>query len=108
MIIVVYLVILVAAFFLLIVVPQRRRMAAHQRLMASLVVGDEVVTAGGFHGTITSLGDTTLGLEIAPGVVVEVARGAISAKVQPPSDSPPGSYDETSDDDPTAIEGGAA
>ena len=87
MIIIVYLVILAAAFFFLIVLPQRRRMAAHQRLMAGLAVGDEVVTAGGFHGTVRSLGETTIGVEIAPSVVVEVARGAIAAKaeVAPPA-----------------------
>ena len=82
MIIVVYLVILAAAFFFLIVLPQRRRMAAHQRLMASLEVGDQIVTSGGFHGTVRGLDDATVMVEIAPAVVVEVARGAIAAKVQ--------------------------
>jgi len=80
-IIIVYLVILAAAFFFLIVVPQRRRMAAHQRLMASLEVGDEIVTSGGFHGTVRGLDESTINVEIAPGVVVELARGAIAAKV---------------------------
>ncbi len=83
MIIIVYLVILAAAFFFLIVLPQRRRMAAHQRLMAGLAVGDDVVTAGGFHGRVRSIGETTVGVEISPGVVVEVARGAIAARVDP-------------------------
>jgi preprotein translocase subunit YajC len=82
-IIVVYLVILAAAFFFLIVLPQRRRMAAHQRLMASLEVGDQIVTSGGFHGTVRGLDDVTVMVEIASGVVVEVARGAIAAKVLP-------------------------
>jgi preprotein translocase subunit YajC len=79
--IIVWLVVLAGAFFFLIVLPQRRRVAAHQQLMASLEVGDQVVTAGGFHGTIRGLGESTLMVEIAPNVVVEVARGAIAAKV---------------------------
>jgi preprotein translocase subunit YajC len=83
-IIIVYLVILAAAFFFLIVLPQRRRMAAHQRLMAGLQVGDHIVTSGGFHGTVRGLGESTVMVEIAPTVVVELARGAIAAKVQPP------------------------
>jgi preprotein translocase subunit YajC len=82
MIVIVYLVILAAAFFFLIVLPQRRRMAAHQALMASLVVGDEIVTSGGLHGTIRSLSDATAEVEIAPGVVVTIARGAIAAKLE--------------------------
>jgi preprotein translocase subunit YajC len=101
-IIIVYLVILAAAFFFLIVLPQRRRMAAHQRLMASLQVGDDVVTSGGFHGTIRELGDTTVRVEIAPTVVVEVARGAIAAKVA--TDLPDAGVTDPMADD----EGGAA
>jgi preprotein translocase subunit YajC len=84
MVVIIYLVILAAAFFFLIVLPQRRRMAAHQALMASLVVGDEIVTSGGLHGTIRSLDTSTAAVELAPGVVVTVARGAIAAKVEPP------------------------
>jgi preprotein translocase subunit YajC len=87
MIVVVYLVILAAAFFFLIVMPQRRRMAAHRALMASLVVGDEIVTSGGFHGTIRALDDSTAEVEIAPGVVVTVARGAIAAKIDATADN---------------------
>jgi preprotein translocase subunit YajC len=96
-IIVVYVVILAAAFFFLIVLPQRRRMAAHQRLMAGLEVGDQIVTSGGFHGTVRGLDDATVMVEIAPAVVVEVARGAIAAKLptglpddqDPPDQDPP-------------------
>ena len=85
MIVIVYLVILAAAFFFLIVLPQRRRMAAHQALMASLVVGDEIVTSGGIHGRIRALEPSTADVEIAPGVVVTIARGAIAAKVEAPT-----------------------
>jgi preprotein translocase subunit YajC len=79
--VVIYLVILAAAFFFLIVLPQRRRMSAHQALMAGLVVGDAVVTSGGVHGTIQGLDERTAEVEIAPGVVVTIARGAIAAKL---------------------------
>jgi preprotein translocase subunit YajC len=84
MIVIIYLVILAAAFFFLIVLPQRRRMAAHQALMASLVVGDEIVTSGGLHGRIRGLEASVADVEIAPGVVVTIARGAIAAKVEAP------------------------
>src|SRR5262249_17216507 len=60
-----YLGILVAAFLLLIVRPQRRQMAAHRALVASLRVGDEVVTSGGIYGTIRVLDDGTVDLEVA-------------------------------------------
>jgi preprotein translocase subunit YajC len=78
-----YLGILVAAFLLLIVRPQRRQMAAHRALVASLRVGDEVVTSGGIYGTILGLDDGTVDLEVASGVVLRVARGAIAQRVGP-------------------------
>ncbi|MCJ7671647.1 MAG: preprotein translocase subunit YajC [Acidimicrobiia bacterium] len=85
MVIIVYLLVLVAAFFFLIVLPQRRRMASHRALMEALQVGDDVVTSGGIHGTIRELDDTLVKLEIASGVVVTVARGAIATKLTPPT-----------------------
>ncbi|MEX2256722.1 MAG: preprotein translocase subunit YajC [Acidimicrobiia bacterium] len=86
MVVVIYLVILAAAFFFLIVLPQRRRMSAHQALMASLVVGDEIVSSGGLHGTVRGLDELTAEVEISPGVIVTLARGAIAAKVVAPID----------------------
>lgn len=85
MIVVIYLLVLVAAFFFLIVLPQRRRMTAHRALMDALAVGDEVVTTGGLHGRVRALADATLELEIAPGVVVTLARGAISSRILAPA-----------------------
>jgi preprotein translocase subunit YajC len=80
-IVVVYLVILVAGFFFLVVRPQRRQMAARRALIASVGVGDDVVTSGGIYGTVRSLGDDSVELEIAPAVVVTVARGAIAGRL---------------------------
>ena len=89
MIIVVYLVILVAAFFVLVVRPQRRQMATHRALVSSLEPGDEIVTTGGVLGTIRDLDDETVGLEIAPTVVIRVARGAIARRITAVDDTPP-------------------
>jgi preprotein translocase subunit YajC len=82
---IIYLLILVAAFFVLIVVPQRRQAAAHRALVASLEVGNEVMTTSGIFGTITELDDTIAKLEIAPGVTIRIARGAISQRVTAPA-----------------------
>jgi len=87
----IYLAILVVAFFLLIVLPQRRRMAAHRALVDAMSVGDEIVTTAGIHGTVRRLDEATLELEIAPGVVVTLARGAVSQRRRPePPASPEG------------------
>jgi preprotein translocase subunit YajC len=94
--VVVYLVILVAAFFLLVVRPQRRQMAAHRSLVASLETGDEVVTTGGILGTIQSLDDEIAELEVAPGIVLRVARAAIARRV--PTDIEAAGGSDASDD----------
>ena len=77
----VYFVVLAAAFFLLIVRPQRRRLAAHREFVQALEVGDEIVTSGGVFGTIRGLDDDAVDLEIAPGVVIRVARGAVQQRI---------------------------
>ncbi len=80
---------LLALFFtfglmwLLLIRPQQRRMRAHQELVAAVEPGDEVVTAGGIHGTVTAVDTDDLRVEIAPGVVIRVLRGAISQRTGP-------------------------
>jgi preprotein translocase subunit YajC len=87
--IVFYVVLLVAAFIFFVVRPQRRQLAAHRAFVESLEVGDEVITAGGIIGTIRTLDEGTAHLEVAPGVVIEVARGAIAQRRQPETDDGP-------------------
>jgi preprotein translocase subunit YajC len=85
MIIFVYVALLIVAFFFLIVRPQRRQMAARRALIASLEVGDEVITAGGIFGTILEISDTDLKVEVADGIVLKFAREAVSARPGPPA-----------------------
>ncbi len=80
------LVILVLAFVLLIVVParQRKKIQEKQRvLQESLTPGTPVMTTAGLHGTVAALGEGTVDLEIAPGVVVTFARQAVLEIRQP-------------------------
>lgn len=59
----------------------RRQRESIAQMQSSLQVGDEVVTTSGVYGSIAQLADTRVGLEIAPGVVIELARQAIARKV---------------------------
>ncbi len=79
--------ILIVPFGLLIwlmVVPQRKQKARQQQLMASLQVGDEIVTTGGIVGQITFLEDDLAHLEIDHDVVIRVARGSIARSLSEP------------------------
>ena len=69
--------------YMLMIRPQQRRAREHQALVASVEIGDEVMTTAGIFGTITALEDNAVAMEIAPGVVVRVARAAIGQRVGP-------------------------
>ncbi|HEX2047299.1 MAG TPA: preprotein translocase subunit YajC [Acidimicrobiales bacterium] len=84
--------------WVLLILPQQRRMRQHQEVIASLEVGDEVVTAGGVYGTITSVDEDTLAVEVAPGVVLRVLRNAVSQRIGPPEEDEELSDDEVSED----------
>ncbi|MDE7387862.1 MAG: preprotein translocase subunit YajC, partial [Muribaculaceae bacterium] len=43
----------------------------------SLAKGAKVMTAGGIHGTVVDVNDSTVMLEIAPGVKIRVNKGSI-------------------------------
>src|SRR5262245_4598432 len=95
---IIYFVVLVAAFYLLIVRPQRRRNQAHQAFVRSLEVGDEVITTGGVFGTVLEVDDDAVDLQVAPNVVLHVARAAIAQSV-PPQSSPEASADDDGEGD---------
>jgi preprotein translocase subunit YajC len=82
--------------WVLLILPQQRRMKQHQAVVASLRAGDEVVTAGGVYGTITSVDEDTLAVEVAPGVVLRVLRSAVSQRIAPLDEA---DDDEDEDDD---------
>lgn len=75
----IYVAIFAAIIWFFIVLPQRRIRAAQQKLFSSLSVGDDVVTSGGIHGTVTEVeeGDTVL-IEVAEDTEVRVSKVAIA------------------------------
>jgi preprotein translocase subunit YajC len=69
------------AVVVLLVLPMRQRNRAMQQarqLQDSLGVGTEVMTTSGLFGTVASVGEDAVELEIAPGVVVTWAKAAIA------------------------------
>ena len=61
---------------------QKRAVADAQRLQSSLTRGDRVVTTSGLHATVVGSADeTTVELEIAPGVHTTWLRAAIREKI---------------------------
>jgi preprotein translocase subunit YajC len=87
--------------WVLLILPQQRRMRQHQAVVASLEPGDEVVTAGGVYGTITSVDEETLAVEVAPGITLRILRSAVTQRVAPIDETAADDDDEEEDDDVT-------
>ena len=82
-IVVAVLIVLLVLLWFVWVVPQRRRQRRQVenllRLIELLQPGDEIITAGGIHGTVREVDDEELTVEIAPGVEVRLDRRAVAA-----------------------------
>jgi preprotein translocase subunit YajC len=64
--------------------PRRRMMMRQRELLGTLSTGDQIVTVGGVYGIIAALDGDEVRLEVAPDVVIRVARRAIAGRVGPP------------------------
>jgi preprotein translocase subunit YajC len=76
-----WLVLMIGAFYLLLWRPQQRRMAMVRALQSELQQGDEIVTTSGIFARVVRLGDDDADIEVAPGTVIRVARGAIGQRI---------------------------
>ena len=75
--------ILLGLMWALLVRPQQQRVRRQRELVASLEIGDEVVTAGGVIGQVVGLDDDEVQLEVAPGTTVRLLRLAVTSRVEP-------------------------
>ena len=57
--------------------PQMKKQKEHAAMIAALAKGDEVITGGGLLGKVSKMGDTFIGLEVSPGVDIQVQRSAV-------------------------------
>ena len=87
---------MVVAFYFLILRPQKRRQQAQQRTMNELQPGTRVLLGSGLFGTIVSVGEKQVVLEISPGVELTVVKPAIARIVTAADEDSP--YDDTFDD----------
>ncbi len=93
-----------ALMWVLLIRPQQRRMRQHQEIVSSLRPGDEIVTAGGLYGTIHTVGEDELTVEIAPGTNVRIAKRAVAAVFPPEEDEEEEAVVEAEGDEAEAVE----
>ena len=83
--------IMIGLLVVLIVLPARQRTKMQElqtEMQNSLAVGTPVMTTAGLHGTVAGLGDKTVDLQVAPGVVITFARQAILEVRKPAVEAP--------------------
>jgi len=84
----VIIVVLSALMWFLLVRPQRKLSQAQMGMQDNLRKDDEIITAGGLHGTVVSIEDDVLEIEIAKGTVARLDRRAVAAIVVPEEPEP--------------------
>ncbi len=63
MVIVIYLVVIVGAMYFIAIRPQKKQQKEQQALLASLEVGDTVLTSSGFYGVLIDITEDTVIVE---------------------------------------------
>ena len=76
-------VVLLLLMWVLMVRPQRRKQVQQRSMLENVNAGDEILTAGGVYGTVRSVEDEAVRIEIAPGTEVRLAKRAIAAVIPP-------------------------
>lgn len=74
-------------FYFMLWKPQKKEQQKRQDLLNSLKEGDEIITIGGIYGKITAIFEKRVKVEVAEGVVIEMARNAISGFQNPAKNS---------------------
>lgn len=78
-------VIIFAIMWLFMIRPQQKKQKEIQKFRNSIVVGSQVVTAGGIYGTVVAIDETNniLSLEIAKNVHIRIDRNSVFQSAQP-------------------------
>lgn len=76
-------ILLFGVFYFLLIRPQQKKSKEHRGMIERLKRDDQVITSGGLYGRITGITENTVTLEVAEKVRVKVARGQISAVLNP-------------------------
>ena len=72
--------IFVLIFYFFIIRPQRKRDKQQKNMIDSIARGDQIITIGGFFGTVREVRDDSFQIEIAEGVRVTILKSAVQGK----------------------------
>ncbi len=74
---IIMIVLMIVIFYFFMIRPQQKKQKDLKKQREAMRNGDKVVTAGGIHGRIKEIRDTTILIEVAPGMSLKVDRGSV-------------------------------
>jgi preprotein translocase subunit YajC len=72
------------AMYFFLFAPQRKQKKEHEKLIAALQTGDEIITNGGIYGTITNVKDDRFVVRVSDNTKIEIGKGFITTVVKKP------------------------
>jgi len=70
---------MIAIMYFLMIRPQQKKQKEVQKARNAMKNGDKVITAGGIHGRIKEISDTSILIEVADGIRIRVEKSSVYA-----------------------------
>ena len=77
----IFIVLLFVVGYMFLIRPQRQRRQRQLQVSKQIDVGDKVLLSSGIIGRVDGFMGDHARIEVAPGVIIEVARGSVSRRV---------------------------
>lgn len=74
---------MIVIFYFFMIRPQNKKQKEIKKAREAMQTGDKIVTAGGIHGKIKEVSDTTLIIEIAQSVSIKVDKSSVYPAAEP-------------------------
>ncbi len=78
---IIMIVLMIAIFYLFMIRPQQKRQKEEKQFRDSLQKGQHIVTIGGIHGKVVDVKETTVVIEVAHDVRIEMEKASIAMSV---------------------------
>ncbi len=78
---IIFIVVIIAVFYFFLIRPQLKRQRRRNELIGSVNTGDKIVTVGGIVGTVKTVKDDKMMLEVSKDVILEMSKSAIAQKI---------------------------
>ena len=72
---------IILIFYFMIYRPQRKRQKDREALISKMDKGDKVILSGGLHGTISSIEDTTILVQVSDNTKLRFEKSSVNTVV---------------------------